>query len=265
MTRPTPESEAALIAYIQKLEAHRERIRGALRGPTSSLAAIARHELPVGATLRIGPNTGDVVLPGMPRDVVVRATEDGFVVDGAPSGPTNIDAGRYNLRLSHQNYPAVVILDRESPHLSDDVERRWWPIDPALRIRARVEPDGTRGSIGSTASSERAVERVGWIRFTVDRAPVRMLLTRLLEPGSAQVDVYFRDGTTGHGSYEVGRYVDVESDGEEVIVDFNFAYNPACALSPYYNCPIPPIENRIDVPIRAGEMSPLVSSEAAHR
>jgi uncharacterized protein (DUF1684 family) len=265
VTRPTPESEAALIAYIQKIEEHRARIRAALRGPTSSLAAVARHELPVGATLRIGPDNADVKLPGMPRDVVVRATEDGFVVDGAATGPTNIDAGRYNLRLSHQNYPAVVVLDRESPHLAEDVERRWWPIDPALRIRARIEPEGTRGSIESTASSERAVDRVGWIRFTVEGAPVRLLLTRLLEPGSAQMDVYFRDGTTGQGSYEVGRYVDVESEGDDVIVDFNYAYNPACALSPYYNCPIPPTENRIAVPIRAGEMSPLTRSKAAHR
>jgi uncharacterized protein len=266
MTKPTPESEAALIAYIQKLEEHRARTRAALRGPTSSLAAIARHELPVGATLRFGGGDGvDVRLAGMPRDVLVRATTDGFIVDGAPTGPTNIEAGRYNLRLSHQNYPAVVVLDRESPHLADGAERRWWPVDPALRIRARVEPDGARGSIGSTASHERAVERVGWIRFTVDGQPVRMLLTRLLEPGSAQIDLYFRDGTTGHGSYDVGRYVDVEPAGDDVIVDFNFAYNPACALSPYYNCPIPPIENRVDVPIRAGEMSPLVGSRAAHR
>jgi hypothetical protein len=265
VTRPTPDSEAALIAYIQRIDEHRARIRAALRGPTSSLAAVARHELPVGATLRIGPDNADVQLEGMPRPVEVRATQDGFVVDGAPTGPTNIDAGRYNLRLSHQNYPAVVVLDRESPHLADDVERRWWPIDPALRVRARIEADGTRGSIGSTASSERAVERVGWIGFAVDGTPVRLLLTRLLEPGSAQMDVYFRDGTTGHGSYEVGRYVDVESEGDEVIVDFNFAYNPACALSPYYNGPIPPTENRVAVPIRAGEMSPLVRSKAAHR
>jgi hypothetical protein len=253
-------------AYIRNIDEHRARIRAALRGPTSSLAAVARHELPVGATLRFGGGDGvDVRLAGMSRDVVVRATGDGFVVDGAPTGPTNIDAGRYNLRLSHQNYPAVVVLDRESPHLSDDVERRWWPVDPGLRIRARIEPEGTRGSIESTASAARAVERVGWIRFMVDAQAVRMLVTRLLEPGSEQMDVYFRDGTTGDGSYEVGRYVDVEREGDDVIVDFNLAYNPACALSPYYNCPIPPHENRTAVPIRAGEMSPLVRSTAAHR
>ena len=253
-------------AYVRELEEHRVRIRGALRGPTSSLAAVARHELPVGAALRFGDGGGvDVRLAGMTRVVEVRATADGFVVDGSPTGPTNIDAGRYNLRLSHQNYPAVVVLDSESPHLTEEVERRWWPIDPSLRVRARIERDGSRASIGSTASSDRAVERVGWIRFAVAGTPARLLVTRLLEPGATQMDVYFRDATTGDGSYEVGRYVDVEHDGDDVIVDFNFAYNPACALSPFYNCPIPPAENRLAVAIRAGEMTPLRKSGAAHR
>jgi hypothetical protein len=252
-------------AYTRAVEAHREAIRQALRGPTSSLAAVARHEVPVGTSLTFGPAGADVTLPGMDRRVRVEATPDGFLVDGVPSAPAPIPAGRYTLRLSHQNYPAVVVLDRESPHLAEDVERRWYPIDPALRVRTRLEPDRAAVAIGSTASADRAGERVGWVRFAVDDVPVRLAVTRMLEPGSDQLDIYFRDGTTGRGSSEVGRYVTVEPDGEDVVVDFNYAYNPACALSPYYNCPIPPLENRIDVPIRAGEMSPRAGAKAAHR
>ena len=80
----------------------------------------------------------------------------------------------------------------------------------------------------------------------------------MLEPGYApdHLDLYFRDGTTGRGSYEVGRYVTVERAGDnsdDVIVDFNRAYNPSCALSPFYNCPIPPKENTLKVPIPVGE------------
>ena len=252
--------------YARRIEEQRAGVRAALRGPTSSLAAVARHELPVGSRLTFGPGAGaDVVLPGMSRTVTVEAVADGFIVDGAPTGPTAIEAGRFTLRLSHQNYPAVVVLDRESPHLADDVERRWYPVDPSMRIRARLEPDGARVAIGSTASPERAGERIGWIRFRVADAEVRLAVTRMLEPGSDQLDIYFRDGTTGKGSYEVGRYVIAERDGDDVVVDFNTAYNPACALSPFYNCPIPPLENRISAPIRAGEMAPLVRSEATHR
>jgi len=252
-------------SYARRVEEHRAGVRAALHGPASSLAAVARHEIPVGTTVRFGPEDADVALPGIARSVEVTATPDGFIVDGAPTGPTSVEAGRYTLRLSHQNYPAAVVLDRESPHLADDVERRWYPVDPALRVRARLEPDGSRLAIGSTASAERAGERVGWVRFDVDGKAVRLAVTRLLEPGSDQLDIYFRDGTTGAGSYEVGRYVEVQQDGDEVVIDFNYAYNPSCALSPFYNCPIPPVENRISVPIRAGEMSPLTRSAAPHR
>ena len=118
--------------------------------------------------------------------------------------------------------------------------------------------------IGSTASAERDTERVGWVPLEIDGVAMRVLVTRLLEPGADGMDIYFRDATTGKGSYEVGRYVSVERDGDEVIVDFNRTYNPSCALSPYYNCPIPPRENHLSVAIRAGEMAPLVRSTAAH-
>lgn len=219
----------------------------------------------MGTRLRFGADErAGVNLPGASRSVDVESERDGFVVDGQRIGPTQIELGRYRLRLSHQNYPAVVILDAESPRLRDDVELRWWPVDPRLRIRGRLEQDGTRARIGSTASAERDVERVGWLKARIDGQDVRLLVTRLLEPGSEGMDICFRDATTGHGSYEVGRYVSVERDGDDVVVDFNRAYNPSCALSPYYNCPIPLPENHLPVAIRAGEMAPLVRSKAAH-
>ena len=251
--------------YVAAIERRREASRASLRGPTSVLAAIARHELPIGTRLRFGPDDhADVKLLGAVRSVDVGSERDGFVVDGQRIGPGQIELGRYRLRLSHQNYPAVVVLDAQSPRLLDDVELRWWPVDPRLRIRARLEPDGTRMRISSTASAERDIERVGWLPLEIDGVAVRLLMTRLLEPGAEGMDVCFRDATTGKGSYEVGRYVSVERDGDEVIVDFNRAYNPSCALSPYYNCPIPPRENHLSVAIRAGEMAPLVRSTAAH-
>jgi len=249
--------------YLRSVEDRRAKALASLHGPASILAAIARHEIPVGSQLRFGPGEGvDVRLAGMPRDVQIRALADGFEVDGVPSQPRSIDAGRYTLRMSHQNYPAVVVLDAASPRLRDDVAQRWYPVDPALRIRSRLERDVLRGSIASTSSADRPVERVGWIPLEIAGQLVRLAATHLLEPGYAadHLDVFFRDGTTGDQTYEVGRYVTVERvSGDDVIVDFNLAYNPSCALSPFYNCPIPPEENRLTVPITAGEMTPLTA------
>jgi len=88
---------------------------------------------------------------------------------------------------------------------------------------------------------------------------LQLTALHLLEPGTGEsaVSVYFRDATTGHESYAVGRYVDAESlGGDRYVVDFNRAYNPTCAFSSLYNCPIPPRENVLPVAIPAGERDP---------
>lgn len=65
----------------------------------------------------------------------------------------------------------------------------------------------------------------------------------------------FMDDTNGETSYGGGRYLDFEIDdivNNELIIDFNKSYNPNCAYSNYYNCPIPPINNYLEVEIKAG-------------
>ena len=67
----------------------------------------------------------------------------------------------------------------------------------------------------------------------------------------------FVDANAGSKTYPAGRYLDLEPEGDGTFtVDFNIAYNPYCAYNDLYVCPITPAENRIDVPIRAGERLP---------
>jgi uncharacterized protein (DUF1684 family) len=112
--------------------------------------------------------------------------------------------------------------------------------------------------IMSTRGNQRRALRVGWFDFVVRGKRCRLEATRLLEPGIGESDygIFFRDATTGKESYPVGRYVDPQRlpDGRFVL-DFNSAYNPACAISEHYNCPIPPKSNTLPVAIRAGEMN----------
>jgi uncharacterized protein len=66
--------------------------------------------------------------------------------------------------------------------------------------------------------------------------------------------VPFTDRTSGELTYKAGRYLDIElKKPDEVILDFNYAYNPFCAYNPRFSCPIPPIENFLDIEILAGE------------
>ena len=90
---------------------------------------------------------------------------------------------------------------------------------------------------------------------------LQLAALRLLEPGvdEAALSIFFRDATTGHDTYPVGRYLEpepVQGDPDRWVLDFNRAYNPTCAFSVHYNCPIPPRENVLPIAVRAGEMDP---------
>jgi len=224
-------------------ERSREEHRAWLRGPSSYLAAVARHDLPIGGTLRLEGH-------------VIEALRGGFRVDGEPSGPRTVEAGRYRLRLSHQNAPAIVVLDAEAPKA--DLAPDWFPYDPAFRYVVALEEDLADVAIGSTRERDRAATRAGWFVFAVGGVTCRLAALRLREPGTPPdaLELYFSDATSGHETYRM-RYLDVvvQSAGRYV-VDFNRAYNPACVFSPHYNCPIPPPENRHSVAIRAGERMP---------
>ena len=64
----------------------------------------------------------------------------------------------------------------------------------------------------------------------------------------------FTDKTNGEETYEVGRYIDLEvPSSEEIVIDFNLAYNPYCSYNHNYSCPIPPAENTLPIEVKAGE------------
>jgi len=76
------------------------------------------------------------------------------------------------------------------------------------------------------------------------------------EPGRA-LFVIFGDRTSGHGSYPAGRYLDLPAPDDQgrVVIDFNQAYNPPCAFTPFATCPLTPPENRLDLRVDAGEQA----------
>jgi uncharacterized protein len=177
----------------------------------------------------------------------------------AAVGPSSILIGRFTLRLSHQRFPAIIVFDPQSPKFKEYKGLDYFPVNPSyvyeLYLERSSQPE--KIEIMSTRGNRRRAERVGWFNFFVGATPCRLEATRLLEPGAAQdeLEVFFRDATSGAETYALGRYVDVKkiNDGK-YLLNFNLAYNPACAFSEYYNCPVPPKSNSLKVAIRAGEM-----------
>jgi len=173
--------------------------------------------------------------------------------------PSAITVGRFQLRLSHQRYPAIIVFDPRSPHFASFKGLRYFPPNLALRYELSLTPNPSPETvvIMSTRGNQRRATRVGWFDFAVEGRPVRLEAVRLLEPGVGENDlgIFFRDLTTGKDSYALGRYVDATKlENGRYLLDFNMAYNPACAFSDHYNCPIPPKANTLPVAIRAGEM-----------
>lgn len=106
------------------------------------------------------------------------------------------------------------------------------------------------------------IQRLAWLRFELEGEPVRLALYRLLGYGGG-LFLPFRDATAGSSTYGGGRYLidtrkhaDLGVEDERVVLDFNFAYHPSCAYSSRWDCPLAPPDNRLDVPVRAGECLP---------
>jgi uncharacterized protein (DUF1684 family) len=174
-------------------------------------------------------------------------------------GPSSIGVGRFTLRLSHQRFPAVIVFDPRSPGYARYKGLRYFPVDLSYRyvlpLTPNPEPDTV--IILSTRGNRRRAVLAGWFDFKLRGRPYRLEATRLLEPGVDEhsVSVFFRDATTGKQTYGVGRYVDPTLLPNGLYeLDFNRAYNPACAFSPYYNCPLPRQVNTLTIPVPAGEM-----------
>ena len=94
----------------------------------------------------------------------------------------------------------------------------------------------------------------GTVHFQVDGRALR-LDPVLEEPGARELFFIFRDETAGKETYPGGRFLYTPlPEAGSVVLDFNKAYSPPCAFTPYATCPLPPRQNRLPVRIEAGEM-----------
>jgi uncharacterized protein len=279
--RPVTLDKAAAAKVIQEIEKDRADTREWLRSsPRSYLAAVERINFGDKPSLAVGRAAdNDVRLDAEgiePHHLKVTVTGEQFRVESlddkasfiikdspireATMGPAAIRVGRFELRLSHQKYPAIIVFDPQSPRFKEYKGIEYFPIDFAFRYEfpLKRDPKAEPVIIMSTRGNQRRAERAGWVDFYVGNTPCRLEVTHLLEPGSGADDlsVFFRDATSGKESYPMGRYVDLKKlENGNYLLDFNQAYNPACAFSDYYNCPVPPKSNTLTVAIRAGEMN----------
>lgn len=131
----------------------------------------------------------------------------------------------------------------------------YYPERPDLRFEVTLDReavDPTPIKLQTTTGEPKEFIPAGKAHLTIEGQEVSLTVYR--EVGRGRYFLPFRDATAGTETYPVCRYLDPqETPKGTIIIDFNYAYNPYCAYSTRYSCPLPPADNIVNVPIRAGE------------
>lgn len=163
-------------------------------------------------------------------------------------------------------YITDYVRDHEVVKETDKKFMNFFAVDPAYRIVARFErvDNGKWFNVETSAGSKQVFRTYGKIYFTLQNTSLVLNIYQSQQMMSIEKykdDLFlpFTDLTTGEETYTAGRYIDLNTNqitGNNIVVDFNKAYNPYCAyVSGRYACPIPPKENNLSVAIKAGEKS----------
>ena len=137
---------------------------------------------------------------------------------------------------------------------------RYYAPDPGYTAPAvlKLADDRPVFEVLTSTGVLRRMQLVGTLQFTFQGQP--QSLGAFVEDGTEQIAnlfVPFADVTTGGETYSAGRYLDIRpTTTGYYTIDFNRAYNPYCAYNATYECPFPPLSNRLKLPIRAGEKAP---------
>ena len=137
----------------------------------------------------------------------------------------------------------------------------YFPVDPSYRIVVaqlrRPGPDDRPITLETSDGERRVARRVAFLDFELHGQRLRLTGFSIGPTPPGSLFVPFADVTNGHETYGSGRYLDLEVEPNgSVVVDFNLAYHPYCAYSNGYSCPLTPPENRLQVPVLAGERLP---------
>ena len=175
--------------------------------------------------------------------------------DSHPQGASRVEIGSVNFFvIKRGSQYGVRVRDRNKPERLNFSGRIWFPINPAYRISATFTPypEPKTLQIANVAGLLEPTLSPGVVDFTLDGQSVRL---EAFEGGENELWFVFRD--TSPLTYPASRflYAPIHPDGTATL-DFNKAYNPPCAFTPYATCPLPPKQNILAFPLEVGEKIP---------
>lgn len=150
----------------------------------------------------------------------------------------------------------------ESPFVDDPSKfegLKFFPADLKYKITATLTPIEEKKQVvlATSDGKEQRYREYAYAEFDFGGFRNKLLLLEVIDKGPSQGKLFlaFGDGTSAESTYGAGRYLDVAkaTGANSITLDFNKAYNPYCAYSDRFSCPLPPPENLLTIPIQAGE------------
>jgi len=136
----------------------------------------------------------------------------------------------------------------------------YYPVDLEYRVQAKLQRYDAKDTIAIQTTTNRKQYYYLWgeFQFQIHDRPETLVVYKPLEISDNHTPYFFvpfYDPTNGESTYGGGRYLDIPIRNSDIYtLDFNLAYNPYCAYDhSRWSCPIPPLENRLDIPVKAGE------------
>jgi uncharacterized protein (DUF1684 family) len=203
-----------------------------------------------GSVVAFGEEGTGVEINGEPLTNAVVATD-------SQGRPDVISAGRISFYIiDREGRLAARVKDPEANTRLTFPGIEHFDIDPAYRVEARFEPyaEPREVAIPTVLGTDTSMLAMGALRFTIN-GEERVLEPYVESPEDKTLFLIFRDETSGLTTYGAGRFLSADAPGEDgtTVLDFNLAYNPPCAFTPYATCPLPPPQNALDIAIEAGE------------
>lgn len=179
---------------------------------------------------------------------------------------TKAQSVRKQIKHHRAEYKADFLKEERSPFYNkkEDLEYlRFYKPRKKYRVKAAFvrTPKEESFDMATYSGLTRKYVKYGMLTFKIKGQELQLavyqnLLLLKMQQYQDYLFIPFKDHTNGESTYGGGRYIDIETsdikDGT-VVLDFNTCYNPYCAFSDGYNCPIPPQENHLDFAIKAGE------------
>lgn len=206
----------------------------------------------VDSTLNLPAGSGPIP-PDTSGDPVVREAVE-LTARPAPGHFTVLRHGPINWIIIHRDGRAAVRLrdnTADTYQAFDGIDR--YPVDTAWHVTARWVPHDKTVGVPNVLGTVAETNSPAFLEFWVDGERYTLDVTG--DDAAERYMLVFADSTSGVETYGGGRYLWVDAPDEDgrVVVDFNLAYNPPCVWSDYATCPLPTRENRLALPVVAGE------------